>query len=208
MLKMILQHAGYGNKMKLKESKSGQMKIQQMAFMLIAVTLFFALVGLFVLGVFSSGLKNSATLLEEQNALLLVSRLSNSPEFSCGDAFGTSRVNCVDFDKVMALKSNMNDYTKARFWGDVGIEIVKVYAGSGGGITNVSCTPGNYPSCGKIEIVKASSGTGVSNFASLCRKQGKNHPVFNETGDVIGYIFRIGDECEIAKVVVTYKDAG
>src|SRR3989339_757807 len=65
----------------------GQLKIQQMAFMLIAVTLFFALVGLFLIVFVFSGLKGSATALQEKNALLLVTKLANSPEFSCEDVF-------------------------------------------------------------------------------------------------------------------------
>ena len=84
--------------------RKAQLKIQQMAFMLIAVTLFFVLVGIFVLAFRLSNLQESAELLEEKNAMLLVTKLANSPEFSCGDAFGTSRTNCVDSDKVMALK--------------------------------------------------------------------------------------------------------
>src|SRR3989344_4901666 len=103
---------------KLFVSKKSQMKIQQMAFMLIAVTLFFALVGLFITSVLFSGLSNSRALLEEKNAMLLASRLANSPEFSCGNAFGTSRTNCVDFDKVMALKEQIKIYSDTNFWGD------------------------------------------------------------------------------------------
>ena len=59
--------------------KSGQLKIQQMAFVLMAVTLFFVLVGMFVLVVRFSGLEESATALEEKNAMLLVAKLANSP---------------------------------------------------------------------------------------------------------------------------------
>ena len=59
----------------------GQMKIQQMAFMLIAVTLFFSLVGMFFLVIFVSNLRESASILEEKNALLLVIKLANSPGF-------------------------------------------------------------------------------------------------------------------------------
>ena len=44
--------------------KRSQLKIQQMAFMLMAVTLFFILVGMFVLTIYLSNLKNSAFALE------------------------------------------------------------------------------------------------------------------------------------------------
>ena len=92
------------------KTKKAQMKIQQMAFMLMAITLFFVMVGMFVLVFRFSGLKESATMLEEKNAMLLVTKLANSPEFSCGEAFGSNRINCVDADKVMMLKENTAKY--------------------------------------------------------------------------------------------------
>ena len=84
--------------------KDGQMKIQQMAFMLIAVMVFFALVGLVIISVKFSGLKDQATELKEREAILLVTNIANSPEFSCGSAFGEGKVSCIDFAKIIALK--------------------------------------------------------------------------------------------------------
>ena len=171
------------------KNRKGQMKIQQMAFMLIAVTVFFALVGLFVLTIVFSNIKASTATLEEKNALLLASRLANSPEFSCGNAFGTDRGNCVDFDKVMALKKDIKKYSQAGFWGVSRIEIVKIYPLNGN--SNIECTPENYPECGKIEILPAGEGTGVSNFIALCSKEYKEGVV--------------KDRCELAKILITYK---
>ena len=159
-----------------------------MAFMLIAVTLFFALVGLFITSVLFSGLSNSRALLEEKNAMLLASRLANSPEFSCGNAFGTSRTNCVDFDKVMALKEQIKKYSDTGFWGVTGIEIVKIHPNEYPGVL---CSLENYPNCEKIELVKTNSGTGISNFISLCRKEALEG--------------EIEDKCEIAKIVLNYN---
>ena len=176
-------------KMRIMNNRKGQMKIQQMAFMLIAVTLFFALVGLFVITILFSNVKESAASLEEKNALLLVSRLANSPEFSCGNAFGTSRGNCVDFDKVMALKEDIKKYSQVDFWGVAGIEIVKVYPVDEN--SDVLCTVENYPECGRVEVIKADGGTGISNFVALCKKE------YNEG--------MVQDSCELAKVVITYK---
>ena len=114
--------------------KKAQLKIQQMAFMLIAVTLFFVLVGMFVLTIQLSNLKNSAATLEEKNALLLVTKLANSPEFSCGNAFGNIRINCIDADKVIMLKEGITNYDK--FWGVENIEIRKIYPKT----TDKTCT--------------------------------------------------------------------
>ena len=167
----------------LPKSKRSQMKIQQTAFMLIAVTLFFVLAGVFVLSFKLSDLKKEAASLGEENALLLASRLANSPEFSCGNAFGTTRTNCIDLDKVMALKDK-KEYEN--FWKDSNIEIRKIYPNN-----QVECSMINYPDCGIIKVaVETSTGTSVGNFASLCRKELVN-------GESI-------DKCEIGKMLVSY----
>ena len=102
--------------------RKGQLKIQQMAFMLMAVTLFFILVGMFVLTIYLSNLRNSASVFEERNALLLVTKLANSPEFSCGEAFKGKKTNCIDADKVMMLKERIDKYSD--FWDVKNIEII------------------------------------------------------------------------------------
>jgi len=165
-------------------SKRGQMKIQQMAFMLIAVMVFFALVGLLIITVKFSGLKGQATDLAEKNAMLLVTKLANSPEFSCGDAFGGSRVSCIDADKSMALKENIEKYKD--FWGVSKIEIIKIYPEG----ENNECTSENYPDCNKITLIQG-QGISTENFVSLCRKE------FDGT--------RNYDKCELAKILVSYE---
>ncbi|MEK6897850.1 MAG: hypothetical protein AABX28_00665 [Nanoarchaeota archaeon] len=161
--------------------KNGQIKIQQMAFMLMAITLFFVLVGMFVLTFFLAQLRESAGILEERNALLLVMKLANSPEFSCGESFG-SKINCIDADKVMALKNHINDYSD--FWGVSGIEIRKIYPISDG----TECNQENYPDCSIIKISNINAGH--SNFVSLCRKANMEGKVY--------------DKCEIALLTAGY----
>ena len=164
------------------KNKSGQMKIQQMAFMLVAVTLFFVFVGLFFAMILFSDIKKSSEVLEQKEALLLVSKIANSPEFSCGNSFGSSRINCIDADKVMALKKNINSYSE--FWGVSGIEIRKLYPQEE---SIIECSSENYPECTRITLF-SNQGTGVSNFVALCRKQGDNAGV--------------QDKCEIARIIV------
>ncbi len=175
-------------KRKMKTNKKGQLKIQQMAFMLMAVTLFFVMVGMFVLIFRFSGLKESATLLEEENAMLLVTKLANSPEFSCGNAFGGGMINCVDSDKVMALKENIAKYSN--FWGVADIKIRKIYPNNG----DIVCTAVNYQNCGIIEVFskKVNSIPPASNFVSLCKKE-----VYNE---------EVYDKCELALFLVSSED--
>jgi len=166
-------------------NKKGQLKIQQMALMLIAVTLFFVLVGLLVLSVSFSNLKESATILEEKNAMLLVSKIANSPEFSCGSSFGNTKLNCIDFDKAMVLKQNIEKYKG--FWGVSNIEIRKVYPRG-----DVVCNSGNYPDCSIIRLnEKEVSGFDLSNFVSLCRKESDNGEIY--------------DKCELAKIMISYE---
>jgi len=172
-------------KKKMKNKKNGQLKIQQMSFMLIAITLFFALVGMFFLTLQVSKIKESAKTLEEKNALLLVTKLANSPEFSCGAAFGSERANCVDSDKVMALKNDIKKY--GNFWGVTNIQIRKLYPISN---NTKECNLNNYPDCNLIKIQDKEITSEYSNFISLCRKESSNGEIY--------------DKCEVAQLTVSY----
>ena len=132
-------------------------------------------------------LKKSATDLGEKSSMLLVSKLANSPEFSCGYAFGTTMINCIDFDKLMALKKNIATYSE--FWDVAKIEIRKIYPES-----DVECKESTYPDCGILKILDKNVKTlpYSSNFVSLCRKE------TSETG--------IYDKCELARLMIAGQD--
>ncbi|MBS3094812.1 hypothetical protein J4474_04050 [Candidatus Pacearchaeota archaeon] len=168
-------------------NKFGQLKIQQMAFMLIAVTLFFVLVGMFVLVYKFSDIKNQANTLREQNAMLLATKIANSPEFSCGMALGSGKTNCVDADKIIALKNNIKKYED--FWGSNTNVVVKtIYPKE----KEKECTFANYPDCNVINLLgKNISGT-YSNFVSVCKKENEN-----------GIIY---DKCELGRIIVSYEN--
>ncbi len=167
------------NRKSVKLNKRGQMKIQQTAFMLMAVTLFFILVGIFILVFRFSGLRQSATLIGEENAMLLVTKLANSPEFACGGSFGDSKyeVSCIDGDKIMMLKERINKYSG--FWGVAEIKIRKV-----------------YPDSGVIELYseEVNKLPAVSNFVSLCWKEDSDSGVYAK--------------CELARLIVSSEDKG
>ncbi len=166
--------------------KKAQLKIQQMAFMLIAVTLFFVLIGMFVLVMKFSGLKEEASMLEEENAMLLATKIANSPEFSCGNVFGTTKIACVDTDKIIVLRENMAKYSD--FWGVSNIEVRKIYPKS----DEIVCNLGNYPNCNVIRLHSQEiKGTPMSNFVLLCRK------------DV--YEGESYDKCELGKIIISYE---
>ncbi len=170
----------------------GQMKIQQMAFMLIAIFIFFALVGLLIITVKFSGLKEKATELQEKNAMLLVAKIANSPEFSCGDAFGGSRVSCIDLDKVMVLKENIGTYEG--FWGRgvSNIEIIKIYPAPQNKKNLIECRTQDYSNCDKISLISEEIvGVAHSNFVALCRKESYNGQIY--------------DKCDLGQILVSYE---
>ncbi len=171
-------------------NKKAQMKIQQMAFMLIAVTLFFAIVGMLILVIRSAGLKGEANVLLEENARLLVTKLSNSPEFSCGEAFGTKKTNCIDGDKAILLSNDLENYED--FWGDLNIEIRVIYPAQKREIDDYLCDIDNYPDCNFIQLGKGDVSGDFSNFVALCRKVRNDDLIENK--------------CELAKVFVNYEE--
>jgi len=175
----------------LLDDQKAQMKIQQTAFVLIAVTMFFALIGMFFLNMKLSKMEEVASELKDRKAQDMVSKLANSPEFSCGSSFeGEIIGNCVDFDKVMALKKNINDYED--MWGVEGIELRKIYPKESAGDI-IECTNENYPECNKITLIE-SDRTGKENFVTLCRKAD------------LGYYTQ--SKCEIGKLIISYKKIG
>lgn len=176
-----------GLNFKMFVDKKAQLKIHQMAFMLVGLVLFFSLVGLLLVSIRFSSIRESALILEERNAKLLVSRISNSPEFSCTQDLMAGDVDCIDSDKIMALTSQIEKYHN--FWGVKGIEIRKIYPSEIN--ENMICNSQNYPDCNLFSLIKSESGTGISNFVSLCRKEDSNGNYY--------------DKCEIAKVIITYN---
>lgn len=169
------------------KKRKGQVKIQQMAFMLIALTILFVIVGLFVASISLSNLKEAKEIANEKNAQTLVSKIANYPELSCENAFGRDRSNCIDADKLLALmKVGQKDYQK--FWGVSAIEIRKVYPND-----NTTCTVENYPNCGIIKLFSSkSTGNDRSSFVTLCRKEGFHGAFY--------------DKCELAKIMVRFED--
>jgi hypothetical protein len=180
------------NKKEKNLNKKAQMKIQQMSFLLIAVFLFFALVGMIVITVVMGNITDSATILKEKNAKLLASKIANSPEFSCGEVYGTQKTDCIDADKVMILKENINTnkYTSS-FWGVSGIEIRSLYP-KWTLQNDIECTRNNYPKCNVIALIKSEEGYGKGNYVALCRKERYNGEIVNK--------------CEMAEIILKYKE--
>ena len=185
---MMLLNAVYGKilngkmlrKKDKRTSKKGQFKIQQMAFMLLAVFLFFILAGLFWLALQSRNLQRQAVQLQEEQAILMAEFLSSASEFSCGSY-------CIDTDKIMIL---MNRQAYQEFWPVSYIKIRKLYPKQ----DDKECNKGNYPNCNIYNIYEnkeIKSDMSVGSFVALCRYE-----------QVEGYPTRV---CELGRFIIGYE---
>ena len=156
----------------------GQMKIQQMAFMIVAVFFFFILVGLFFLGIQFSKINSSAAQLEKEQAISSLSVIADMPEFN----FDSSESFTLDEDKLKILSGNFSSGYE-ELWPVASIEVYKVYPSSGEVVDcpGVGCNYYKIFDNGQSNIKK------YSTFVSVCNK-------INEGG--------VYDVCDIGKLVV------
>jgi len=117
-----------------------QLKIQEMAFMLVAVVFFFILVGLFALSIVYTNLYKQANKIAEDKTLSALISLADTPELACA----TSKSNCVDADKLISLVQNEN-YKK--FWPFTTIKVIRQSAFKKSEKDMIECTLANYHSC-------------------------------------------------------------
>jgi hypothetical protein len=163
-------------------TKKAQMKVQEMAFVLVAIVIFFIMVTLVYLAIRMSSLKEDVTSQREEAAKELARKLADIPEFSW-TASGCS--GCLDMDKLIVLK----DRTSYRnFWDIDYLMIENVYPNK----TDIECTKANYPDCRTITIVNNSKyiGSPASAFVALCRLESSEG----------GY-----SKCELGKIHVGSK---
>ena len=99
----------------------GQYKIQQMAFMILAIFFFFVLVGLFFVGWQFANVKKNVAQLQEEKALSALKVIADSTELNCDQ----SEDYCIDRDKLIAFSEHSHLY--ADFWSIASIELLMVY---------------------------------------------------------------------------------
>lgn len=105
--------------MNRKKRKKAQLKIQEMAFMLIALVFLFAIILIFYVNFTISKIQKEAEILKEKRAIEKVKKLTRTPEFLSVDGIG------VDLDKVLVLR-DMPEYEE--LWEDlVEIKIIRLY---------------------------------------------------------------------------------
>ncbi len=170
----MIYHAGFFKQLK------AQIKIQQMAFVLVALIIFIAIASLFYLSISFSNLKKKASYLNDEEAIESVRKLHSTPEFAL-----TSQEcsNCIDLDKVFLLK-NRRSYQG--FWNFDFLMVEKISP-----IKNEECSDGNYPNCKTITIIESQKiGTPSIAYVSLCHWS-------NEKG---GYL-----KCELGRIYASGK---
>ena len=140
------------------KNNNGQMKIQEMAFVLVAIMIFFAIVAIIYFKVTTTGLQNTVESQRAQQADALVQKIASTPEFQFT---AIDCENCIDMDKLMALK-NRSEYST--FWGLDFLQVQVLYPNKQG-----ECNGFNYPNCSTITIVNNSEGIPESAYVSLCR---------------------------------------
>lgn len=157
-----------------------QFKIQQMAFVLIALFVFFLLVGLFWITLQKKNLINQVNQLEENQALILSGLLSGISELNCGSYSDY----CIDTDKLMVL---MNKTAYSDFFPVESIRIVKL-----GQEKEIKCNFANYPNCNTFELKKSKNNiVAKGSFIALCR--------YEELQD---YPIR---KCDLGKIIIGYE---
>lgn len=164
-----------------KSSVKAQLKIQEMAFMLVAVMLFFILVGLFAAILMFSNLQDRATKIAKERAFSAVTNLADSPEFSCS----LSKTTCVDADKLIILTNRSDIYQN--FFPFSSLEIIRFHAFNYREEDMVRCSFVNYPDCDKFILYdkEVDNEVVIQSYIALCQKEYENGAVY--------------DKCEIAK---------
>jgi hypothetical protein len=90
------------------KKKHGQFQIQQMAFMIMAIFIFFTLTGLFILRVSMGGLNSDAQDLKREKAISFLSTIPKMTELN----FKGSCVNCLDIDKIKIFSDYGAEYKR------------------------------------------------------------------------------------------------
>ena len=117
---------------KIRKNKKGQLMIQEMAFVLLAVIFLFGLVLLIFTSIQSRQLQKYAIQSREARAITFLEVVSALPELRCSSSFSsTSEAVCVDKDKLAFFNSSISIQEKyAVLWRNAlisKIEVQEVY---------------------------------------------------------------------------------
>jgi hypothetical protein len=164
-----------------------QIKIQEMAFVLVALMIFGAIGGIFFINYRINQTKSVVEDQRQTRAIEMALKLCDMPELSWSSD-NKECSNCIDLDKALVLKEKTVSGAYKYFWNkDIDwIKIELLYPKKSG-----ECTSSNYPNCAEITILnrtKEHSYEGA--FVALCRYN-------QEKGDNF--------ECELGRILVSAK---
>jgi len=163
----------------------GQMKIMQMAFMIVAVFIFFVLVGLFFLSIQLGNIRGNAAQLQRDQAISSLRVIADMPELN----YDSRESMTLDEDKLRIMSGNLSR-TYDLYWPVASIGVYKIYPE----FDEEKRCPGT--DCNYYEIYDSGQGDveTYSTFVSICKKM-------KESGSVY-------DKCEVGKLVVGTKLGG
>lgn len=143
------------------KKRKAQLKIQEMAFMLMAVVIFFILAGLFLVVIKYREMYQVAGVFEKEKALSTISKITDTAEFSCG------KPSCVDTDKLVIMQERES---YSGFWQVDSLSVRKVFSKQE---REIVCNKNNYPDCNLFKIYdkQVESEERISTYVSLCRKE-------------------------------------
>src|SRR3989338_18894 len=177
-------YAGYfkmGKKSNIIIWKKSQLKIQQTAFMLMAIFIFFVLAGIFFISVSMQGTRQEVTRLEREKAIATAASIVDSAEFTCG----TGSL-CLDADKLLLLSADAGMQDFGELWHVAAIKVRKVSPLSEQeSAEDIECTKMNYPDCNIFSVYSnedVSKAGAVSSFAALCRKENNCNYAYDKCG--------------------------
>lgn len=174
---MLFQNAKYFN-------LKGQIKIQQMAFVLVAIVIFFVIVGIFYISIRFSSIRENVSDLRKEEVIETVRKISGTPEFKFESLEDCAA--CVDMDKLIVLK---NRTTYQGFWQDISLlQVERVFPR----FQTDECEPVNYPRCNKITLTKKENYESYESYVSLCR--------YDKDIDQT--------RCELGKVIMGFESVG
>jgi len=156
-------------------SSRGQVKIQQMAFVLVAIMIFLAIVTLFYLTIRSASLQEDVEILRESKAKELVRMAASWPELYWRDC-----ASCIDMDKAFILKETQ---AYNEFWDVPFLQIEKIYPE----VEKIECNRQNYPECNKLTLIEEERYITETSFIALCRHSEK------------------GEICELGKIHLGFR---
>jgi len=161
--------------------KKAQLRIQEMSFMLVAVALFFVLIGLFGLSFLNSNLQKNAQSIQEAEVLASVINLAESPEFSCVN----QRSGCVDMYKVIGLMNNEN---YENYWEFSSLSILRESGFNKSKENLIDCF--GEEDCDRFVVFDKNikNEEKISSFISLCHIEYENYYPY--------------EKCELGKLIV------